>query len=192
MIGLTDKQRAILEFIIKFESLNHSPPTIGEIAASFNITDTTAFAHICALQKKGYLNRSRKARSIRLNPDCPVSKEYLRPISLPLYKDMNELRNSAPSGWIQIDSAIFGIETDKGIFAFKMQNNQLADCGIIEGDILIACETSPSANNGDIIILFPDSNSPGKIFKYISNRQKKLFFRGRTAKVIGLLRTFSS
>ena len=67
MKGLTDKQRNILEFISDFMEANVMAPTVYEIAEHFNIKTSTVFAHLRSLQKKNYLKRSSKARSISLS-----------------------------------------------------------------------------------------------------------------------------
>ena len=63
MKGLTDKQKSILDFINEFGQHEGMAPTINEISEHFRVTAATAFAHVRALQRKGLLNRSSKARS---------------------------------------------------------------------------------------------------------------------------------
>ena len=67
MKGLTQKQKNIIEFINEFMTTQEMAPTIYEIAEHFHIKTSTVFAHIRALQKKNYLTRSSKARSISLS-----------------------------------------------------------------------------------------------------------------------------
>ena len=67
MKGLTQKQKNIIEFINEFMTTQEMAPTIYEIAEHFHIKTSTVFAHIRALQKKSYLTRSSKARSISLS-----------------------------------------------------------------------------------------------------------------------------
>ena len=65
--GLTRKQQAILEFIIQCIRDNGMPPTIAEIGDKFGITSTNGVNdHLVALEKKGYIERSSKARSIHV------------------------------------------------------------------------------------------------------------------------------
>ena len=66
MKGLTDKQKQILDFIGQYGQEQGMAPTINEISEHFDVTAATAFAHVKALQKKGMLNRTSKARSISL------------------------------------------------------------------------------------------------------------------------------
>ena len=64
MKGLTDKQRNILDFIEDFMEVNMMAPTVYEIAEHFGIKTSTVFAHVRSLQKKNFLTRSSKARSM--------------------------------------------------------------------------------------------------------------------------------
>lgn len=66
MMGLTKKQGAILDFIAIAIDRDHMPPTVAEIAEEFGVKGATAFAHLTALQSKGFIIRTRKARSIRV------------------------------------------------------------------------------------------------------------------------------
>ena len=79
MKGLTDKQQEILDFISEFTRQEGMAPTIYEISTHFDIKSATAFAHVRSLQRKGYVNRSSKARSLTLlNTDRP---KHLSPSS---------------------------------------------------------------------------------------------------------------
>lgn len=54
MEELTKKQRAVLDFIIKFQKDNGAPPTRLEIAKKMGSDwPNTATVHLAALQKKG-------------------------------------------------------------------------------------------------------------------------------------------
>ncbi len=66
MRDLTQRQLAVLNFIRAFIAEEAMPPTVGEIARRFGVTTSSAFTHVVALQKKGMLTRSSKARSIRI------------------------------------------------------------------------------------------------------------------------------
>lgn len=66
MKKLTAKQRRILEFIIEFLKMEQMAPSVYEIADELSVKTSTVFAHLFALQKKGYISRSRKARSIKV------------------------------------------------------------------------------------------------------------------------------
>jgi repressor LexA len=64
---LTDRQTEVVSFIENYIARNQYPPSIRDIADNFNITSRGAHDHIKAIEKKGYIARSKKvARSIRI------------------------------------------------------------------------------------------------------------------------------
>ena len=67
MPPLTERQRAVLEFIRDFVREQGLPPTVREIGEHFGLDPHAAHDHLKALERKGYLKRdSSKARSLRL------------------------------------------------------------------------------------------------------------------------------
>ena len=68
---LTDKERAILEFVISATRLNGYPPSVRDICAETGIKSTsTVFSYIKRLEEKGYLEKEDgKSRSIRTKAD---------------------------------------------------------------------------------------------------------------------------
>jgi len=83
MRGLTEKQQEMLDFIDHFSRSEGMAPTVYEIADHFKIKSATAFAHLRALQRKGYVTRSSKARSLTLlRSDSP--RHLSLTLSIPL------------------------------------------------------------------------------------------------------------
>ncbi|MDX9973570.1 MAG: winged helix DNA-binding protein, partial [FCB group bacterium] len=64
---LTRRQATILQFIVDRIREDGLPPTIAEIGEYFNIASTNGVNdHLVALEKKGYIQRTSKARSIHV------------------------------------------------------------------------------------------------------------------------------
>ena len=84
MKGLTEKQRYMLDFIESFQEKEGMSPTVYEIAEQFKIKTSTVFAHIRALQRKNFLVRSSKARSIALTKPKrkPRHMSFVLPVPL--------------------------------------------------------------------------------------------------------------
>ncbi len=81
MKDLTQKQRAILEYIEASVDERGYPPSLREIAAQFGIIVPTAQQHLAALQSKGFVERSgRGGRALTviggeaLAPPAPPSR----------------------------------------------------------------------------------------------------------------------
>ena len=84
MKGLTVKQQEILDFVDRFMRHEGMAPTVYEIADYFKIKSATAFAHLRALQRKGYVNRSSKARSLTLVRASDSPRHMSLTLSIPL------------------------------------------------------------------------------------------------------------
>ncbi len=72
MVGLTERQHAILEFVRESIASRGYPPTHREIGAAFGIRSTNGVNdHLLALERKGFLSRDgMRSRAIRvLRPD---------------------------------------------------------------------------------------------------------------------------
>ena len=78
--GLTDKQRNILEYLIDFQKQNGFAPTIREIGDAFGIGSLRGVTnYLDALEHKGFITRSRAARSIRITAPDPHGPDALNP-----------------------------------------------------------------------------------------------------------------
>ena len=160
MKGLTDKQKMILDFINEFGRSEGMAPTINEISTHFGVTAATAFAHVRALQRKGLLNRSSKARSISL-PGMQNMHHFSMNLSIPL---LGRISAGVPGEteehiekFISIDPSLLSRKVAAGakIFAVKVQGESMRDAGILDGDILIAQKTD-SVKVGEVIIALLD------------------------------------
>ena len=74
MIGLTARQRETLEAIISHINIEGYPPTLRELGEATDIFSTNAVNdHLVALEKKGFIDRSKKTSSrgikVRFFPD---------------------------------------------------------------------------------------------------------------------------
>ena len=83
--GLTRRQGEILSFIIDCIRDHGMPPTIAEIGAHFGISSTNGVNdHLVALEKKGFIERSSKARSIHVTEKATVDLYQSEVGTLPL------------------------------------------------------------------------------------------------------------
>jgi len=58
MIGLTERQKMVLDFIVGFMEKNGYSPTYREIGRHMNINSTNGVSdHLYALERKGYISR---------------------------------------------------------------------------------------------------------------------------------------
>ena len=149
MKGLTEKQKSMIEFIEDFMNSTGMAPTIYEIAEHFRIKTSTVFAHIRALQKKGFLSRSSKARSISLNR--PRKKQRI-PAGIQAVPVIGKPGMAARD--VICDSKVFRriASSAKDLFAMHVSGSALKDLGILDGDIVIVKSHPVNISNGDIVL----------------------------------------
>lgn len=165
MKGLTDKQQEILDFIDMFHRREGMAPTVYEIADHFDIKSATAFAHLRALQRKGYVSRTSKARSLTLmRSDSP--RHLSLTLSIPILGRISAgvplLAEEQIESTIQFDPTMLprGAGGHK-LFGLSVFGESMRDAGILDGDMVIAKKTS-QWSPGDIVVALVDNETTVK------------------------------
>ncbi len=153
--ALTPKQLRILVYIRDYANARGYVPTMQEVADEFGISKVTVFEHISALQKKGYLKRSRhKARSLRLSEDIPFPDQ--RPTRLPL------------RGTIAAGRPIEAIETPEVLdleelfvspdetYVLRVEGDSMVEDRICDGDYVVVARR-PTARDGQTVVALLDN-----------------------------------
>lgn len=167
MIGLTDKQRRMLNYIEKFSNTEGMAPTVYELADYFRIKTSTVFAHLRSLQNKGFLTRSSKARSISLFGKNKHSHHTSFVLSIPLLGrisaglPLNSLEMK--EGEVYCDSSMFKGEDTSKLFALRINGDSMKDLGILDGDCIIVKQTS-MVNSGDIVVALTGDDTTVKSY----------------------------
>ena len=136
---LTKKQFDILGFIQKALLQKGYPPTLREIAAHFKIKSVrTAFDHVAALEKKGYVRRdkgTRRGLSILKTPGLSV---------------LGEISAGSPMAPIE-NQEFVGIDSlmDQENILLKVNGNSMIEDGIHNEDIIVV-RPQQVVKNGDI------------------------------------------
>jgi len=176
MRGLTEKQQEMLDFIDHFSRSEGMAPTVYEIADHFKIKSATAFAHLRALQRKGYVTRSSKARSLTLlRSDSP--RHLSLTLSIPLLGRISAgvplLAEEQVEATIKYDPALLpkGVGGHK-LFALRVTGESMRDLGILDGDIVLAKQT-PDVQIGDVVVALVEDETTVKSF-YIRDGQVEL------------------
>ena len=153
MKGLTQKQKNIIEFINEFMNTQEMAPTIYEIAEHFHIKTSTVFAHIRALQKKNYLTRSSKARSISLSHPKKRTRFPAGVQSIP-FRGIGEATGAEPGDKAMIcDVAqLLDSPAKEDLYAIHVHGSDLDGSGIFDGDILIVKNNPETVGSEDIVV----------------------------------------
>jgi repressor LexA len=156
MKGLTDKQQEMLDYIEEFMRREGMAPTVYEIADEFKIRSATAFAHLRALQRKGYVNRSSKARSLSIQGMArPGSGGAGLTLEVPVIGRVAAgvplLAEEQVEDHIKFDPSLLprGIGGHK-IFALKVFGESMRDLGILDGDTIVAKQTDQAKIEAEI------------------------------------------
>ena len=64
---LTDKQKETMNLIVSYIAINSVPPTLSELQVLLDVSSNQAVLnHLDALEKKGFIERKKTARGIRV------------------------------------------------------------------------------------------------------------------------------
>ena len=173
MKGLTVKQQEVLDFVDMFGRREGMAPTVYEIADHLGIKAATAFAHVRALQRKGYVTRSSKARSLTLlRTDSPrhLSLTLSVPILGRISAGMPLLAEQHIEETIHFDPSL--LPRGSGghpIFGLRVTGESMRDLGILDGDIVIARQAE-TASIGQIVVALIDNEATVKSLYIDKNR----------------------
>jgi repressor LexA len=154
--GLTDRQRAILDFIVEQQKQRGYPPSVREIGEAVGLTSpSTVHTHLATLQRRGLLRRDpTKPRAIEVTYD-PASGASLerRPVNhIPLVGDVaagtDVLAAENVEELIPVPSDFTGEGT---LYMLRVRGDSMIDAGILDGDFVVVRQQA-EARNGEIIV----------------------------------------
>ncbi|MFH2049485.1 MAG: transcriptional repressor LexA [bacterium] len=199
-VSLTEKQKAVLEFIQQQITDRGNSPTIREIGEKFGIQSTNGVrTHLTALIKKGYLKKERFiSRGLELTQSLTEGVGRLPLVgSVPAGLPIDAIENI--EGEIAIDLSFLPRGES---FSLNIIGDSMKDAGILNGDIVLV-KKQRVAQKGDIVVAiidgeatvkryFPSEKSirlqpENKDFEPIIVNKKSGDFR-IAGKVVGLLR----
>jgi repressor LexA len=161
MEELTERQKEILQFIVRESEERGFPPTIREIGEQMDIASTNGVNdHLKALERKGYLTRGeQQSRSLVPTKRARMvlgigNKRDPTMIEVPV---LGKVAAGAPllatehvEDSVRIDSFLLG-GNGKEIFALRVKGQSMIEDGIHDGDYLFV-RKAPSAHPGEIVV----------------------------------------
>lgn len=170
-MSLTDKQRAVLEFLRERRANGFAMPTVREIQAQFGFSSPfAATRHLMALEKKGCLQRAGGlARSMVLNEPAPPrwwNIPLLGAIPAGLPVDAVE----QPDRCITVDPDSMHLAKNSRTFALEVRGDSMIGAGIFDRDIVILELTEP--RHRDIVAALIDGETTLK--RYLVQRGRPL------------------
>ena len=170
---LTHRQKQVLELIRRHLSAHGAPPTIRELREGLSLKSLRGVTiHLDALARKGYIQRSRNARGIRLMegrvriPPMESEVAEITPVPTlipvlgriaagqPLLAEQNvEERLAVDPRWIPAP----------GCFAVRVHGESMVGAGISDGDYIIVYPQQ-DAENGQIVAVLIEGEATVKKF----------------------------
>lgn len=173
MDEITDRQKEILQYIVRTSEERGYPPTIREIGEEMDIRSTNGVNdHLKALERKGFLTRGeQQSRSL-----VPTKRARLilglgkkadpNMVDVPL---LGRVAAGAPilaqqniEDTVRIDSFLLG-GSGREVFALRVKGQSMIDDGIHDGDFIFV-KKAPSASPGDIVVALIEDEATVKRF----------------------------
>ncbi len=163
-IGLTSRQSQVLEFIIRSIRDLGYPPTIAEIGKEFRIASTNGVNdHLVALERKGYIARSSKARGIRVTEKAAAglyrSEVGVLPLVGRIAAGQPILAEENVEGSVPVSSQL----AKEATYCLRVQGDSMIEDGILDGDVIIVSQRT-SAAPGDVVVALVDGEATVKRF----------------------------
>lgn len=160
MKGLTERQKEVLNIIVRFQNRFERPPSLSDLQEELDInTPRGVVSHLDALEKKGYIRRDSTARSIKIleTADEEIEKEF---IFLPL---LGEIIAGAPNlaeefieDYIPVPTSIVGGRRDS--FLLKVYGNSMNKAHILKGDMVVV-QPGEEVFAGDIVVALMNNDA---------------------------------
>ena len=176
-VGLTERQRTILEVIRASVTSRGYPPSIREIGDAVGLTSTSSVAHqLRTLERKGYLRRDPnrpRAVDVRTPEDMAhiVTTDVAGSDALPEPTFVPVLGRIAAGGPILAEEAVEDVFPlprelvgEGSLFLLKVVGESMIDAAICDGDWVVVRQQNV-ADNGDIVAAMIDGEATVKTFK---------------------------
>lgn len=167
---LTNRQQQTLHIILDSIQTQGFPPTIRELKDALQVSALRgAVVHLEALEKKGYIERSGKARGIKvlkkvkfrkLSPEVKVPLIGQITAGLPILAEEN-IEKYVP---IRRDY----LQGNEKVFLLRVQGDSMIGAGIQPGDLVMVLP-SQTAESGDLVVALLEDEVTLKKFHRIEN-----------------------
>jgi repressor LexA len=152
---VSDRQRAILEFLQEYVDQHGYPPTVREIGEAVGLrSPSTVHAHLAHLERAGLLRRDpTKPRAIELTDrrrhEQTQEPEVLR---LPLVGQIAAggplLAEQNVEDYLAVPETLSAGGEE---FLLRVKGDSMVDAGILDGDIVVV-QRRQDARNGEIVV----------------------------------------
>ena len=160
--GLTRRQESVLRFIIESIRDHGFPPTIAEIGTEFGISSTNGVNdHLVALEKKGYIERTSKARGIHVTPKSAAGLYQQEATMLPLLGSIAAGTPILAEENIEDRVAVSGAMAPKNGYCLRVRGDSMIEDGILDGDVIVVDQELPP-KPGDVVVALVEDEATVK------------------------------
>ncbi len=156
---LTKRQKIVFDYLVEFLQEKGYPPTLSEIAAKLGLSRVGAMKHLVALERKGYIRRSRRARDIELI-GLPRSRSIPILGRVPAGEPLLAVENI--EGMIAIDSTI---ARGENVFLLRVKGDSMVKAGILDGDFVLVRPQSTVEDGEIVVVLIEDEATVKRFFR---------------------------
>ncbi|MBW0115367.1 transcriptional repressor LexA [Pseudonocardia abyssalis] len=174
-VGLTPRQRKVLEVIRDWVERHGYPPSVREIGDAVGLTSTSSVHHqLRTLERKGYLRRDpNRTRAVDVRPpdeqpDAASSDTGVVERPTPAFVPL--LGTIAAGGPILAEQAVESvfplpreIVGEGTLFLLKVRGDSMVEKAITDGDWVVVRQ-QPVAENGEIVAAMIDGEATVKTF----------------------------
>ncbi len=168
---ITDRQKELLQFIVKQIREYSMPPSISEMAEFLKVKSKNAVAKLLdSLEDQGFIKTSGKARGIEvLNSmgESLVKGLVAVPIVGNVQAGSPHLAEEQIEDWINLPQSM--VKGRRDVFLLRVRGDSMINAGIFEGDLVIVRPTKEVKNN-DIVVALLHDEATVKRFIQIKNR----------------------
>ncbi|WP_069800004.1 transcriptional repressor LexA [Tepidibacillus sp. HK-1] len=158
MNNLSNRQKAIFDFIKQKVKEKGYPPSVREIGEAVGLaSSSTVHGHLSRLEKKGLIRRDpTKPRAIEILVDDDLPKMDKEMVRVPL---IGKVTAGEPITAIENVEDYFplpaSIVNGDDVYMLVVQGESMIEAGIYDGDYVIVRQ-QPIANNGEIVVAMTD------------------------------------
>ncbi len=201
MNELTPKQKKLLDYLSGEIQDNGLPPSVSEMATALKVKSKNAVAKLLnALEAKGYVRKSGKARGIEVltGEGEPLTRGMINiPLLGRITAGMPMLAEEQIEDWLQLPVSL--IRGRKDMFLLKVQGMSMKDAGILNGDLVLVKQQKIAEVNDIVVALLEDEatvkrlvKKDGKFFLKAENKEYPNIYPEHEwsvqGKVVGLIR----
>lgn len=163
--SISDKQKAILEYIKKEILSRGYPPAVREICSAVGLNSpATVHSHLNTLEAKGYIRRDpSKPRAIEIiDEDFALTRREYAQIPMVGYVAAGEplLAEEHIRDYFPLPADML---PNSQVFMLQVKGDSMTGAGILDGDQVIVKQTN-SASNGDMVVALIEDGATVKTF----------------------------